>query len=140
MLDLLQHVGLAVRLVDLGHQRLLIDAGVVVVDVEQLPRQRQTVDGVGLRFDAHVPVAGVMPAAAIEAGHVLAGLVVSQRRRTLHVAVEVVVVHRRHARVVEVAGAVPQAVLLHHLHVAHLRGQEVFERRLPHLRANRRWR
>ena len=79
--ELLQHVGLAVGLVDFRHQRLLVDAGVVVVDVEQLPREREAVDGVGLRFHAHVPVAGVVPAAAIQVRHRLAGLVVSQRRR-----------------------------------------------------------
>ena len=43
-----------------------------------------------------------------------------------------VVVHRRHARVVVVAQAVPDAVFLIDAHVAHLHGQEVLQNRLPH--------
>ena len=129
--QLLQYVGFAVRLVDLGYQRLLIDGSVVVVDVEQLPGQRQAMNGVGLGFHAQVPVAGVVPAAAVEVRNVFADLVVSQGFRPLRVAVEVDVIHRRHARVVEMTGAMPQPVFFQHLHVAHLRGQEVFDGGLP---------
>ena len=61
----------------------------------------------------------------------LAGLEMRERGRPLGVAVEMVVVDGRHPRVVEVAGAVPDAVLLLHPHVAHLDRQEVLERGLP---------
>ena len=64
-------------------------------------------------------------------GHRLAGRVLRERRGALEVAVEVVVVHRRHPRVVEVAGVVPHAVALVHPHVAHLDGQEGVDGRLP---------
>ena len=59
------------------------------------------------------------------------GLVFRQSRRTLQIAIEVVVVDRRHARVIQMAGAMPDAVLLFHAHVAHLDRQEVFDHRLP---------
>src|SRR5512138_451821 len=44
-----------------------------------------------------------------------------------------IVIDRRHARVVEVARAMPHTVLLIDAHVTHLCGQEVFERGLPHM-------
>jgi hypothetical protein len=101
--------------------------------VEQLPGQREPVDRVGLGLDPEVVVAGVVPAAAVEAGHVLAGLEFRQRGRPLGVPVKMVVVHGRHERVVDVGEPVPDAVVVVHPHVAHLHGEEVLHRGLPHV-------
>ena len=91
MLDLLENIRFAVRLTDLGHQRFLIDARVVVVDVEELPRERQAMDRVRLRFHAQIPVAGVMPSAAIQSGYGLSTREFRQRRGSLEITVEMIV-------------------------------------------------
>ncbi len=85
----------------------------------------------GLRFDAQVVVAGIVPAPTVEAGNVFARLEFAECRRTLGVAVEEDQIGRRHARVVEMTRAVPDPVALVDAHVAHLDWQEVFKRRLP---------
>ena len=131
VLHLLERVGLAIGHVNLGSMAALIDGRVVVVQVESLVSAGQNGDLVGLRFDAEIAVAGVVPATLIEAGNRLAGLVFCQRRSTLLIAVEMVVAGERHARIVQVAGAVPDAVLLLHAHVAHLHGEEIFQDGLP---------
>ena len=99
--------------------------------MEELPGERQAVDRVGLRLDAQVVVARVEPAAAVEAGDVVAGLELGEGRGPLHVVVKVVVVDGRHERVVDVGEAVPDAVVVVHAHVGHLDGQEILDRRLP---------
>ena len=88
---------------------------------------------VGLRLDAQVVVPRVVPAALVQPRHRLARREARERRRPLQVAVEVIVVDRGHARVVEVTRGVPDAVALVHADVAHLDRQEVLERRLPHV-------
>ena len=72
-----------------------------------------------------------MPAAGVEAGHDVARLGLGQRRRPLHIAIEMVEAGRRHQRVVLMVEPVPDAIFLGDAHVAHLDGQEIFERRLP---------
>ena len=72
-----------------------------------------------------------MPAADVDAGHRLQRLEARAVVRRLGIAVDVVA-RRRHQGVVHVAGVVPDTVFLHHLHMAHLHGQEVFDHRLPH--------
>ena len=131
VLDLLQDVGLPVRLVHLDDAELLVDGGVVVGGTERLPGQREAVHRVRLRLDAQVVVTGVVPAAPVEAGHRLTGREPRQRRGALQVPVEVVVADRGHAGVVEVAGVVPDPVALIDAHVAHLDRKERVDGRLP---------
>ncbi len=133
VLDLLEEVRHAVGPVDLCEPRVLVDVGVVVVAerVERLVGRGQDPHLVGLRLDAEVVVPGVVPAADVEVRDVLAGLDVRHQVGALDVAVEVVRVGRRHAGVVEVAGAVPHAVGVLDPQVAHLDRQEGVDRRLP---------
>ena len=131
MLDLLEGVGLAIGHMNLRAVAAFIDGSVVVVEVESLISAGEDRHLVGLRFDAQIAVAGVVPAALIETGNRLAGVIFCERRRPLLIAVEVVVAGLGHARVIEVAGTMPDAVLLLDAHMAHLHWEKVFEDRLP---------
>lgn len=62
MLDLLQDVCFAVRLVQVGYFQSLIDRGIVVVYTKLLKCQCQDAYLVGLRLHPHVIVTGVVPA------------------------------------------------------------------------------
>ena len=131
MLNLLEDVRFAVGDVDLGAVILLVDGGVVVVEMEVFVGGGENGDLVSLGIDAEIGIAGVVPSALVEAGTVWPGSNFVSVDATLRVAVEVVVIHERHACVVEVACAVPDAILLLDAHVAHLHRKEVFEDRLP---------
>ena len=130
VLNLLPDIVLAVGLVDLYQVPRLVDGRHVNLRMEVLQRHRQDVT-LGTRRGADVVVAGVVPAAHVHAVHRLQRLVRRPVVLRLHVAVDVVA-RRRHQGVVQVAGVVPDLIFLHHLHVAHLHGQEVLDHRLPH--------
>jgi len=133
VLDLLEHVRFAVGALDFDDAVLLVDGGVVVRHAEGFVGEGEPVHRLGLRFDAQVVVAGIVPAATVEAGDVFARLEFAECRRTLGVAVEEDQIGRRHARVVEMTRAVPDAVALVDAHVAHLHRQKIFQGRLPHI-------
>src|SRR5581483_4425552 len=86
---------------------------------------------VGLRLDAQIVIAGVVPAAHIKPGDGIAGFHGTESGRPLNVAVEVVIVRGRHAGIVEMACSVPDTILFFHPHMAHLDGQKVFKDGLP---------
>ncbi len=130
MLDLLDGVVLAVRLMNVGFFLGFIDRRGVVVQPEFLDHLGQQPHRAHLAFDAQVVIAGVVPAAAVEIRHAVARFILGQRVRSLVIPVEMVA-DLRHARVILVVQAVPGAVLFLDQHVAHLDGQEVFQRRLP---------
>src|SRR5450759_1108908 len=108
-----------------------INRGVIVVEVKRFVGRGQDGNFVRLRFDAQVIVTRVVPSTYVKPGDGFTRLELRERVWTLQIAIEMVVVHRRHAGVVEMAGAVPDAILLLHSHVAHLYGKEILDHRLP---------
>jgi len=135
LLDLLlQEVRLAVRAVEVDVARRLVDERLVPLRSEELPGVDQVHDGRGLRDRADVVVAGVEPAADVEAGDALARLVLRLGGRPHLDAVEVLVVDGGLARVVEVRRPVPDPVRLVDEHVVHLDGEPHVERLLPGVR------
>ena len=82
-------------------------------------------------MSADIEIAGVVPAANVQARDVLAG---SKRRvggRSLRVAVKVGVVHRRLSGIVKMRRTMPDAVSLADFDVVHLLWQVGVERRTP---------
>ncbi len=128
---LMKEVWCPIRRVQEHQPTFPVDRGVVGVDLEQLTDQRQRVCRAGLRAGSQVVVAGVMPSAAVEVGHVLAGLVGRLGGPILAITVEVRMRDGRLERVIQVAGPVPDAVAVFHLHVAHLDREEDIQGRLP---------
>src|SRR5262252_2992036 len=92
--DLLDGVGYAVGLADLDVAGVFVDGGVVPIEVEVFERENEIGDDAGMSLRAEIEVAGIKPAADIEAGNVLAGSKGRVGRGTLGVAVEVAVVRR----------------------------------------------
>ena len=131
VLNLLEHIRFPVGLVDFDDSGRLVDRGVVEVGMKELPSEGQPVNRFDLRLNAQIVIAGIVPTAAIEAGDVLPGLEFCQRRRALHVAIEMVVIHRSHEGIVDMRQAVPDPVLVIYPHVGHLHRQEIFDRGLP---------
>ncbi len=131
VLDLLEHVGLAVGSMHLHDLLRLIDGGGVVLHTELFVDLGQDAHGADLRLHPQIVIARIVPAARVEPGHGLPGLVLGQRGGTLNVAIEMVQVHWRHACIVFVTAIVPDAISIIDAHVAHLHRQEVLERRLP---------
>ena len=84
-----------------------------------------------MRLDAEIVVACIMPSADVETGNGFTRLVFGQRGWSLVIAIEMEVARRGHARIVEMASAMPHAVLLFDAHVAHLNRKEMLEHRLP---------
>jgi hypothetical protein len=128
VLHLLQRVGHAVGPADHDAARRLVDRGLVPVDTEHLDRQHQVRDHLREGRGAQVEVAGVVPAAAVEAGDVLAGLEGRVAGRALRVP-SVAVVDRYGARR-QVRGVVPDPITFAH-RVVHLHRQVGVERGLP---------
>ena len=134
LLDLLQQIDLAVGAVEIHVAHLLVDERLVARRPEQLPGVDHVQDGRGLRHRADVVVAGVEPAADVQPGDPLAGRVLRVGGRPHLEAVEMLVVHRRLARVVHVRGPVPDPVRLVDEHVVHLHREPDVERLLPGVR------
>ena len=131
VLALLDHVGNAVRTMNVDELRLLVDIGLVALRAEFLPKGsellRQADHGAGLDIE----VAGVKPGADRQVGDVLVALVFRIGLGTLAVAVHLLVARRRLQGVVHVGAAVPDAVALVHLHVVHLDRQPHVHRGIP---------
>ena len=129
--DLLHGVGHSVRPVHLHLAGRLVHRKLVPLQVELFVGQGQVLnDGILAACDV-VVVARVKPAAHIQSGDVLAGLVRRIQIRAGAVAVEVRYIRRRLSRIVEVRNAVPQPVALPHRDVIHLDGEEGIQAGLP---------
>jgi hypothetical protein len=105
----------------------------VELHVECFVCQCQAVDGIRLRLHAQIEIASVVPPSHVQSRNRFAALVPGKRRWTLDIAVEMVVIDRSHARIVEMAGSMPHAVAVVDAHVAHLHGEKVFQRGLPNV-------
>ena len=117
---------------DFGNFMLLIDGGCIVIHVECFKGKSEIVSFSSLGFHTQIEVTGIVPAAYIESGNPVTGLVFRQCRRSLYIAVKMVVIHRCHACVVIVAQIMPYPVLFTHTHVTHLDRKEIFQYRLPY--------
>ena len=133
MLNLLEDVGFAVGPMDLRNTRLLIDRRCVIVFVKELVGKCEFVYRFGLRFYSKVVVACVVPCTDVQAGDMLTRFKLRQRGSALVVTVKMIVVHRRHCRIIHMTQAVPYPVVIPYLHVTHLDRKKVFERGLPHI-------
>ena len=110
---------------------MLINRGGIQVHMERLICEGEQVGFPCLGFDAQVKVPGVMPSAAVEAGHALPGAEARQGIRALEVPVKMVPGDRGHPGIVHMASSVPDAVVFTDAHMAHLHGQEIFQDGLP---------
>src|SRR6267378_8272537 len=72
-----------------------------------------------------------MPATDVQARNRITCLRLIQCGWSLLITIEMVGVDRSHPRIVQMTGAMPDAVLLLDSHVAHLHRQKVFDHRLP---------
>ena len=131
VLHLLYRIGNAVRPVHLDCAGVLIYGELVPFQAELFVGEREVLDHRVLGFRADVVVAGVVPAADVQSGNVLAGLKGRIGVRTQPCAVEMICVRRSLACVVEVRNAVPQTVAFAHGDVVHLNGEITVEAGLP---------
>ena len=136
VLDLLDRIRHAVGTVHLNLTRGLIDRELVVFEIELAIRQGQTLDHTQLRRLLEVVVAGVIPAAHVHPGNVIATLVLAVRRLVLVPTVELLTNHGCHAAIIQVRSAVPHAVGFAHGDVIHLLGKVMIQAVLPDLRVS----
>jgi hypothetical protein len=110
----------------------LVDGSVVVVEMERFISARKNSYLIGLRLDAKVIVAGIMPAAHIQSGNGFTRLIFCQRAWPLMVDVEMIAIDGSHPRVIQVTRTMPHAILFLHTHMAHLNRQKMLDYGLPH--------
>ncbi len=131
MFNLLQHVRLSIRLVNLNHPRGLVDGGGIIILAERFIGQCQDIGLTRLGFHAQVEVPRIVPAADIQSRYRVTRVEPRKGRVTLHIAVDVVEVDGSHPGVIHVTEIMPHTIFLIHPHVAHLHRQEILQHRLP---------
>src|ERR1035437_2834387 len=94
-------------------------------------RQSQTLDHAQLRRFLEVVVAGIIPAAHVHPGNVIATFVLSVRCRGLIPAVELLPDYGRETAIVKMRSAVPHAVGFANGNVIHLLGKMMVQAILP---------
>ena len=109
---------------------LVVDGRRVDIGLELFVGKCEDIGFTSLRLYAEVEITGIVPASDVHAGH-LCSFSIFRKARPLVVAVDVIA-HMGHQGIVEVAGVVPDAVLLSNAHVTHLHRQEVFHHGLPY--------
>ena len=131
--DLLEDVRLAVGNVKDDIEAGRVDRRLVGREAEGLAGEGEKMGRPGLGAAGEVVIGGVVPAAAVEAGHVLVRGERRLRLRALFVALDEGQVEARRGLegVVHVAGAVPDPAAVDDPDVAHLDGQERLQGRLP---------
>ena len=129
--DQLDVVRNAVRNVDIGILRLLVDERLVAQRPEVPPDVAQVLGRVQDGICLDIEVAGVIPAADGQPGNVLEGLVLGVGHIGRGVAVMQADVGRGLQGVVHVGAAVPDPVGLVHLHVVHVDDQGNVHGRMP---------
>ncbi len=131
VLDVLQHVGNAVRTVHFHEARLPVHRQLVVIQLELAAGERQILDHQELAPCLDVEIARIVPAAHIQPGDVFAGFVRRVQFRPHRPAIEMLPVGRRLARIVQMGNAVPEPVALAYRDVVHRSRQVTRERELP---------
>src|SRR5581483_8209996 len=108
--DLLDRIRHAIGTVHLDFTRGLVDRKLVILQVELAIGESETLDDAELRGFFEVEVAGVVPAADVHPGNVVAALVLAVGGCVLIPAIELLSDNGRHAAIVQVRSAMPHAV------------------------------
>ena len=133
MLDLLHRIRHAIGTVHLNLAGGFIYRKLVVPEVEFAISQREALNHAQLRRLFEVEVAGIVPAAHVHPRDVIAAFVFPVGRCRLVPAVELLPDHWRHAAIIEVRSAMPQAVAFANGNVIHLRSNVMVQAVLPNV-------